>query len=84
MIFSPERRARVSCLTESEGSDGTTNRSIVVESRPLYAVLQLEGSDIQYSVAWEQIFALAEANHKRNLRLESARAQKLLRRKEVN
>jgi len=84
MFFSPDRRARVTYLTESHASDGTTKRAIVVESRPLYAVLQLEGTNIRYSVAWEHIFALAESNHERNLRLEAAAGQKLLRRKVPN
>jgi len=84
MIFSPERRARVTYLTESLASDGTTKRTIVVESRPQYAVLQLEGTKIRYSVAWEQIFALAETNHQRNLRFEAATAHKVLRRKKAS
>ena len=84
MIFSPVRRARVTYLTESQASDGTTKRAIIVESRPQYAVLQLEGTKIRYSVAWERIFALAEANHERNLRLEAAAAQKFLRRKKAS
>jgi hypothetical protein len=83
MIFSPVRRARVTYLTESQVSDGTTKRAIIVESRPQYAVLQLEGTDIRYSVAWERVFALAEKNHERNLRFEAAAAQKFLRRKKA-
>jgi hypothetical protein len=83
MIFSPVRRARVTYLTESQASDGTTERAIIVESRPQYAVLQLEGTKIRYSIAWERIFDLAETNHERNLRLEAAAAQKSLRRKKV-
>jgi hypothetical protein len=83
MIFSPVRRARVTYLTESQASDGTTKRAIIVESRPQYAVLQLEGTKIRYSVAWERIFALAETNHERNLRREAVAAQKSLRRKKA-
>src|SRR5215831_10739889 len=84
IIFSPVRRARVTYLTESHASDGTTKRAIIVESRPQYAVLQLEGTNIRYSIAWERIFALAETNHQRNLRLEAAAAQKYLRRKKAS
>lgn len=84
MIFSPERRARITYLTESLASDGTKKRAIIVESRPRYAVLQLEGTDIQYGVAWERIFALAKTHHKRNLRFEAAAAQKFLRRKKAS
>jgi hypothetical protein len=72
MIFSPERRARVTYLTASQASDGTKDRQIVVESRPQYAILQLEGTDIRYSVAWEKIFELAADNHEQNLQLEAA------------
>jgi hypothetical protein len=84
MIFSPERRARLTYLTESQVSDGTTKRAIIVETRPQYAVLQLEGTDIRYGLAWERIFALAETNHERNLRFEAAAAQKFLRRKKAS
>jgi hypothetical protein len=84
MIFSPVRRARVTYLTESQASDGTKKRVIIVESRPQYAVLQLEGTKIRYSVAWERIFALAETNHARNLRREAAAAQKSLRRRKAS
>jgi len=84
MIFSPVRRARVTYLTESQASDGTTKRAIIVESRPQYAVLQLEGTNIRNSIAWERIFALAETNHERNLRVEAAAAQKFLRRKKAS
>jgi hypothetical protein len=83
-IFSPVRRARITYLTESQASDGTTKRAIIVESRPQYAVLQLEGTNIRYSVAWERIFALAETNHERSLRLEAGAAQKTLRRKKAS
>ena len=83
MTFSPERRRRT-YLTESQASDGTTKRAIIVETRPQYAVLQLEGTDIRYGLAWERIFALAETNHERNLRFEAAAAQKFLRRKKAS
>jgi len=84
MVFSPERRARVRYLTGSQASDGTTKRAIVVESRPQYAVLELEGTDIRYSLAWERIFALAETNYERNLRLEDAAAERFRRQKKVS
>ena len=58
MIFSPVRRARVTYLTESQASYGTSKRTIIVESRPEYAVLQLEGTNIRYSVAWERVLPL--------------------------
>ena len=83
MIFSPVRRARVTYLTEIQASDGTRKRAIIVESRPQYAVLQLEGTNIRYGIAWERIFALAEKHHEQNLRLEAAAAQKVLRRKKA-
>jgi hypothetical protein len=75
LMFSAVRRARVTYLTESQASDGTTKRAIIVESRPEYAVLQLEGTNIRYSVAWERIFSLAQTNHERNRRLEARRGK---------
>ena len=84
MTFSPERHRRT-YLTESQASDGTTKRAIIVETRPQYAVLQLEGTDIRYGVAWERIFALAEIDHERNLRYEAAlRRKKAMRRKKAS
>ena len=84
LMFSPVRRARVTYLTESQASDGTTKRAIIVESRPEYAVLQLESTNIRYSVAWERIFALAQTNHERNRRLEAARRGKVFGRKKAS
>lgn len=76
MIFSPERRARLTYLTESEASDGNRKRAIVLETRPEYAVLQLDGTNTRYAVRWEAIFQLAKTNHERNLRLEAVLRRK--------
>ncbi len=46
-------------------------REVIVESRPLYAVVQLNGSKEKYPVAWEMIYKLAKDRHVENLRLES-------------
>ena len=78
MLFSPERRARLTYVTASHVSDGRTNRQIVVESRPEYAIIQLKGTKIQYPIAWTKIFALAEDHHQHNLRIEAAAAQRVL------
>ena len=46
-------------------------REVIVESRPLYAVVQLNGSKEKYPVAWEMIYKLAKDRHVENLCLES-------------
>lgn len=84
MIFSPERRARLTYLTASEVFDGTRVRQIVIESRPTYAILQLEGTNVRYSVAWEKIFELARNHHQLNLELEATAVRKLERIKKAS
>jgi hypothetical protein len=45
-------------------------REVIVESRPQYAVVQLNGSKNKYPIAWEMIYELAKERHSQNLRLE--------------
>ena len=70
-----DRKTRVIFVTASLMKQNGKAREIVVESRPQYAVVQLNGSKERYSVAWEAIYELAKKRHAQNLRME-ARAQK--------
>jgi hypothetical protein len=66
-----ELKARIIFVTASSVKKNGKAREIVVESRPQYAVIQLNGADERYSIAWEVIYELAEKQHARNLRIEA-------------
>jgi DNA gyrase inhibitor GyrI len=69
-----ERKTQVIFVTASSVEQNGKVREVIVESRPLYAVVRLNGSKEKYSVAWEMIYDLAKDRHTENLRLE-ARSQ---------
>jgi hypothetical protein len=66
-----ERKTRLIFVTASSLKDNGKLREVIVESRPQYAVVQLNGSKQKYSVAWEMIYKLAKEQHAENLRLEA-------------
>jgi hypothetical protein len=70
-----EHKARVLFVTASSTKQNGKMREIVVESRPQYAVVQLNGSKERHSVSWEAIYELAKKRHAQNLLIE-ARAKK--------
>jgi hypothetical protein len=70
-----ERKTQVIFVTASSVEQNGKPREVIVESRPQYAVVQLNGSKEKYPVAWEAIYELAKERHTENLRLE-AKAQK--------
>jgi hypothetical protein len=69
-----ELKARIIFVTASSIKENGKAREIVVESRPQYAVVQLNGVSERYSIAWEVIYELAKKQHAENLRIE-ARAE---------
>ena len=71
-----ERKTQVIFVTASSVKQNGKAREVIVESRPQYAVVQLNGSEEKYPVAWEAIYELAKKRHAENLRLE-AQAQRL-------
>ena len=66
-----ERKTQVIFVTASSVERNGKAREVIVESRPLYAVVQLNGSKEKYPVAWEMIYKLAKERHAENLRLEA-------------
>ena len=66
-----ERKTQVIFVTASSVEHNGEVREVIVESRPLYAVVQLNGSKEKYPVAWEMIYKLAKDRHAENLRLEA-------------
>jgi hypothetical protein len=66
-----ERKTQVIFITASSVEQNGKVREVIVESRPLYAVVQLNGSKEKYPVAWEMIYKLAKDRHVENLRLEA-------------
>jgi DNA gyrase inhibitor GyrI len=70
-----ERKTQVIFITASSVEQNGKAREVIVESRPQYAVVQLNGSKEKYPIAWETIYELAKERHAENLRLE-AKAQR--------
>ena len=66
-----ERKTQVIFVTASSVEQNGKVREVIVESRPLYAVVQLNGSKEKYPVAWEMIYKIAKERHAENLRLEA-------------
>src|SRR5258707_11438009 len=66
-----ERKTQVIFVTASSVEQNGKAREVIVESRPLYAVVQLNGSKEKYPVAWEMIYKFAKERHAENLRLEA-------------
>lgn len=67
-----ERKTKVIFVTASSVEHNGKARAVVIESRPQYAIIQLNGSKEKYPVAWEIIYKLAKDRHAENLRLEAA------------
>lgn len=78
MAYLIERRAQVLYITASLITEKGKRRKIVVEPRPEYAVITLQGLKEKYPISWEMIFQAALWNHENNLRIEAA-ANKLRR-----
>jgi hypothetical protein len=66
-----ERKAQVIFVTASSVEQNGKAREVIVESRPQYAVVQLNGSKEKYPIAWEMIYELAKERHTENLRQEA-------------
>lgn len=66
-----EHKSQVIFVTASSVEENGKAREVIVESRPQYAVVQLNGTKEKYSVAWEMIYKLAKKRHLENLRMEA-------------
>jgi DNA gyrase inhibitor GyrI len=66
-----EHRAQVLYISASSVTNEGKRRKIVIESRPEYAVLTLQGVKEQYPISWEHLFEAARRHHAENLRIEA-------------
>jgi hypothetical protein len=66
-----ERKAQIIFVTASSVQENSKKRRVVIESRPEFAVVKLQGSRERFSIAWELIYDIAKRRHAENLRLEA-------------
>ena len=66
-----ERRAQVLYISASSVTNEGKRRKIVIESRPEYAILTLQGVKEQYPISWEHLFEAARRHYAKNLRIEA-------------
>lgn len=71
MAYLLERRTRIIFVTASSVQAKGKPREIVVETRPEFAIVQLNGTKEQYPLPWEKIYNVALEHHEENLRLEA-------------
>ena len=71
-----ERRAQVLYISASSVTNEGKRRKIVIESRPEYAVISLQGRKERYPISWEHLFRTAQRHLVHNLRLESVADKK--------
>jgi hypothetical protein len=70
MAYLIERKAQVLYITASLVKDKGKRRKIVIESRPEYAVITLQGLKEEFPISWEHLFEAARRHHAENLRVE--------------
>jgi hypothetical protein len=71
MAYLIERKAQVLYITASLVKDNGKRRKIVIESRPEYAVITLQGLKEKFPISWEHIFEAARRHDAINLRVEA-------------
>jgi hypothetical protein len=74
MAYLLERRTRIIFFTASSVNANGKSREIVIETRPEFAIVQLNGTKEQYPLPWEKIYEVALKHHEKNLRLEAQAA----------
>ena len=74
MGYLPERKSRTIFVTGSTIAKDGKPRNIVIESRPEFAIVTLEGTKEQYPLAWEAIYEVAAKHDAANMRLENSTA----------
>ena len=72
MAFLIEHKAQVLYITASSITVNGKKRKIVIESRPEYAVISLQGQKEKYPILWEHLFQTAVRHLEYNLRVEAA------------
>ena len=71
MAFLIEHKAQVLYITASSITVNGKRRKIVIESRPEFAIVTLQGMKEKYPISWEQVFEAARRRHAENLRIEA-------------
>ena len=66
-----ERKAQIIFVSASSVNESGKRRKIVIESRPEFAIVRLNGSKKRFPIAWEMIYEIAKRNHAKNIRLEA-------------
>jgi hypothetical protein len=74
MAYLLERRTRIIFVTASSVNANGKPREIVIETRPEFAIVQLNGTKEQYPLPWEKIYEVALDHHEKNQRLEAQAA----------
>jgi len=77
MSYLVNRKTELTFKTASTITEAGKARSVVIESRPNYAVVKLSGTQVKYPIAWEHIFHLARNRHAENLRQEKRAAREV-------
>jgi hypothetical protein len=70
-----ERKAQIIFVSASSVNENGKKRRVVIESRPEFAIVKLNGSRKRFPIAWEVIYDMAKRCHAKNLRLESRAEQ---------
>ena len=65
-----ERKAQIIFVSASSVNENGKKRRVVIESRPEFAIVKLNGSRKRFPIAWESIYEVAKRQHARNLRVE--------------
>ena len=63
MGYLPDRKSRTIFVTGSTVSKNGKPRTVIVESKPEYAIVQLDGDKDRFSIAWEAIYEMAMKHH---------------------
>lgn len=76
MAFLIEHKAQVLYIAASSITENGKKHKIVIESRPEYAVISLQGRKEKYPISWEHLFRAAQRHLEYNLCLEAAADKK--------
>ena len=71
MAYLIEHKAQSLYITASTVLSNGRRRKIIIESRPEYAVIALQGSKEVFPISWENLFETARKHHENNLRAEA-------------
>src|SRR5260370_8243705 len=66
-----ERKTQVIFVTASSVEQNGKAREVIIESRPQYAVVQLNGSKEKYPVPWQMFYNLPKNRYAENLHLQA-------------